>query len=261
MPKDPNELVREVIANEIQKQAQDHSNWQYMESKKEGGEVQLLEIVGTHQGDIHRVIAVNGHPLSVTEARKEDARIHRLVSNRQPLESAYRKEKEDFNNELHLLRMLPDIFVYRYAGEEGSLVKLQFKPNPAFHPSGHEAQVFHEMEGIIWVDPKETRLARMSGRLTREVKFGAGILGYLDAGGTFDVEQQEVANGFWELTRLDVNMNGRMLFFKTISVKQNVENYDYKPVSANITLQQAAELLERGSTAALRERSQHTARM
>jgi hypothetical protein len=41
------------------------------------------------------------------------------------------------------------------------------------------------MEGTVWVDDKENRLAEISGRLIDEVKFGSGFLGHLDKGGTF----------------------------------------------------------------------------
>jgi hypothetical protein len=75
------------------------------------------------------------------------------------------------------------------------------------------------MEGTVWLDMEQKRLVRMSGVLTSDVKFGWGVLGHLAKGGTFVVEQREVGKGHWELTRLDVDMNGKALFFKTIEVK------------------------------------------
>ena len=47
------------------------------------------------------------------------------------------------------------------------------------------------------------------------------MLGHLDKGGTFEVKQEPVARGFWELTTLHVEMRGKVLFFKTIGVQQN----------------------------------------
>ena len=55
--------------------------------------------------------------------------------------------------------MLPDAFVFNYAADDGNLVKLSFKPNPNFHPPSLEARVFHDMEGEMWVDCKQERLA------------------------------------------------------------------------------------------------------
>jgi hypothetical protein len=108
------------------------------------------------------------------------------------------------------------------------------------------------MSGTLWLDVEQKRLARMSGTLTSEVTFGWGILGHLEKGGTFTVEQAEVGKGHWELTLLDVNMNGKALFFKTIDVKQNVRNFNFKSVPRELTLQRAAELLKSDSTTSAR---------
>jgi hypothetical protein len=62
---------------------------------------------------------------------------------------------------------------------------------PHFKPPGREAQVFNAMQGNLWLDTKQSRLAGISGRLTREVKFAGGFLGHLDPGSTFEVKQAE----------------------------------------------------------------------
>jgi hypothetical protein len=79
--------------------------------------------------------------------------------------------------------------------------------------------------------------------LASEVKFGDGFLGHLVEGGTFSIEQRNVGEDHWDIVRLNVNMNGKALFFKTISVHQQQEDSEYKPLPASITLQQAAQLL------------------
>ena len=91
-----------------------------------------------------------------------------------------------------LFKMLPDAFVFSYAGSDGNLVRLTFRPNPSFHPPSMEARVFHDMEGEMWIDCKQERLAGFYGHLTQTVKFGFGLLGHLDKGGHFEVRQAEV---------------------------------------------------------------------
>ena len=51
--------------------------------------------------------------------------------------------------------MLPDAFVFGYAGDNGNMLKLNFRTNPDFHPPSMEARVFHYMEGEMWVDCKQ----------------------------------------------------------------------------------------------------------
>jgi len=245
---DTHRLVRDVVANELKVQKEDESLWQYQEIKSYDGKTQLFKVVETKQGDLERLLAVNGQPLAPGPEKNEEARIQHLLDDREAFQKQRRKQQQDCEETVRLLRMLDEAFIYQDAGKEGALRKLDFKPNPAFHPPSHEGEVYHHMEGAIWLDTDQKRLARMSGRLTSEVKFGwGGVLGHLDKGGTFVVEQREIAKGHWELTRLDVNMNGKALFFKTIEVKQIVENSDFRPVPAEVTLEQAAQILKRGS--------------
>jgi len=60
------------------------------------------------------------------------------------------------------------------------------------------------------------------------------------------VEQQKVTKGHWRLIKLEVNINGKALFFKTIDVKEQLQNTDFKPLPADITPQQAAKMLVLG---------------
>ena len=141
--------------------------------------------------------------------------------------------------------MLPDAFLFNYGEQRGDLVQLSFRQNPHFHPRNHEEQVFHAMQGSLSVDNKQNRLAEISGKLMDEVRFGGGLLGHLNKGGTFDVRQTMVSPGYWELTVLNVQMNGKALFFKTISVKQKYFRTEFKHVRDDLTVAQAAEMLKK----------------
>ena len=79
----------------------------------------------------------------------------------------------------------------------------------------------------------------------QEVKFAGGLLGHLDKGGTFDVKQTEIAPGVWDVTYMNIQMNGKALFFKTIAVREKDIRSDYRRVSSQLTLAQAADLLNR----------------
>ena len=144
-----------------------------------------------------------------------------------------------------LFKMLPDAFVFSYAGGDGNSVKLSFKPNPSFHPPSLEARVFHDMEGEMWIDCKQERLAGFDGHLTQTVKFGFGLLGHLDKGGHFEVRQAEVVPGHGDLTSLGLEMTGKALVFATIGAQKKENHRDFHRVSDDLTLVQAAEILNR----------------
>jgi hypothetical protein len=99
------------------------------------------------------------------------------------------------------------------------------------------------MTGEMWVSTKEKRLISIDGRLTSDVKFGGGLLGHLEKGGQFVVKRAEIAPNDWELTELMVNMQGKALLFKNISVQQKEIHSDFERMPNDITISDAANLL------------------
>ncbi len=99
-------------------------------------------------------------------------------------------------------------------------------------------------------------MAGIAGRLIKSVKFGGGLLGHLDKGGTFEVKQERVIEDYWELTALDVQMRGKALFFKTIGVQQKYVRSRFKRLPDDLTPAQAAEML-RKEVASQRRPPQH----
>ena len=106
-----------------------------------------------------------------------------------------------------------------------------------------EEYVFHKMDGYVIVNTKEDRLVEIAGTLTHGVEFFGGLLGHLDAGGTFDVRLAEVRPGIWKIARMKVNMHGKALFFKTIGDQEDETHSDFRQVPDGITLSQAEQLL------------------
>ena len=169
--------------------------------------------------------------------------MQQLSHDEHALQKSLKDKNEDTAKSQQLLKMLADAFMFKYAERRGAIIRFAFSPNPKFKPANHEAEVFHAMNGNIWFNSKQSRLQELSGRLSQEVKFGGGLLGHLDPGGDFDVKQAEVAPGFWELTVLNVDMKGKALFFKTITVQQRYLRDDFERVRDDLTPANAAEVL------------------
>jgi len=75
------------------------------------------------------------------------------------------------------------------------------------------------------------------------VKFAGGLLGHLEKGGQFNVEQAEVSPNEWELTAMEVNLKGKALFFKTIAVQEKEYRSGFHRVPEGLTLAEAADTL------------------
>ncbi len=239
----PVDLVKAVIRSELNISDLTEIRWKYLLVKEVDGKQETREVVETKSGSLDRLIAIAGEPLTDAHQRGETERILRLSHNpeeQHKFEQTHRKDAEQCNR---FLQMIPDAFLFEYAGESGGLIKLIFKPNPRFQPPSREGKVLHEMAGEIWVDAKQQRLVSINGQLINEVKFARGLLGHLEKGGQFTVKRTEITPGHWELTEMAVDMRGKALLFKTISVQQKELHRNFQPVPDALSLSDAAGFL------------------
>jgi hypothetical protein len=258
-----NEFMRRVVSNELKAEAQDHSHWMFrQQTEKPGSQTEVDEVIETSSGDLTYPILINGQQLSAEQQKRADQHIGQLIHDPDALAKSRKAENEDAARTQRLLKMVPDAFVFSYAEQDqhSDLLHLNFKPNSDFHPGSREAQVFHAMEGSVWVDSKHLRLSEITGHLIREVKFGGGMLGHLDKGGQFEVKQSQIAPGYWELTVLNVQMRGKALFFKTIEVQQKYSRSGFRLLPDHLTLEQAAEMLRQQAFTAAKEAASRSQR-
>jgi hypothetical protein len=146
------DLARKVVSNELKVQNEEQSHWMYRLEKAESGIKQIKKILETKNGSLSQLLSIDGHPLDAKQLLKENQRIQRLVSHpdeQRKLQQASNKKAEQG---ARLFRILPDVFVFSYAGRQGNLVTLNFTPNPSFQSPSLEVRVFHGMEGEMTVD-------------------------------------------------------------------------------------------------------------
>lgn len=242
-PISANDLVRAVVANELNAQAGGHGRWMYRVDREERGKKKAKEVVQTSQGSLDRLVAVDGQPLNAKEQQDERERIENLVRNPAEQQRLEKTKKKDAEQCQAFFKMIPDALTFIYAGRDGDLIKLSYRPNPSFQPPSREARVFHEMEGEMWVHETQRRLVRIRGQLVADVKFAGGLLGHLEKGGHFNVEQRELLRGQWDLAFMEVDMKGKALFFKEIDVSEKEYRSDFQTVPDGLTLTEAADML------------------
>jgi hypothetical protein len=238
-----NDLARAVVANELKSQDANHSRWMYHVEREQQGKKKAKEVVQTGQGSLDRLVALDGRPLTANEQQQENKRIQSLARNPQEQQRLEQIKRKDAEQCMAFFKMIPDAFIFSYAGREGNLLELSYKPNPNFQPPSREARVFHEMKGEMWVHETQRRLVRIRGQLIADVKFAGGLLGHLEKGGHFNVEQTELLPARWELTVMEVDMKGKALFFKTIAVQEKEHRSDFQTVPDSLTIPQAADML------------------
>lgn len=238
------QLLKKVVDNELAADKNDNCLWKYTSEMGKPRENTSQEIVETRHGILTLKLIENGKRLSNDEERQQKEHIRDLVAHPDEAMKAQQDQAQDADKAEQMLRLLPQALLAKYGAKRGDLQALDVRSNPNFHPSSHEAEVFQAMSGTIWVDTKEDRLEEIDGHLSHKVEFGwGGVLGHLNKGGRFHVVQKEVVPGHWEIVRLFVDMSGKALFFKSISVHQDETRTDYKLLPPNTTLADGAKLL------------------
>jgi hypothetical protein len=213
------------------------------------------EIIETRDGNVARLLSVNGKPLAPEDDQKELQRLATLAAN--PSMQEHRKDDQDGNtrNVIKLLRMMPKAFIYRYAGSyegpTGTVQRFTFKPDPKFDPPDWDTQALTTMSGELSIDEARERVIRLEVHLDRDTNYGWGILGKLSKGGWLLLEQSEVGDGQWRIVNVQLRMTLRILF-RTREMDTSEQMSNYRPVPPNMDYRKAIAMLREGSAAVAR---------
>jgi len=250
----PDGLVRAAVKNEIA-DSNDTSDRHMFRSRKQtahGSQTKLY--VETEDAMAGMVIAYDDHPLTPQQRQGELDHLDWLVRNPEQLRNKHAREKEDAERTLRMLRAIPDAFLFEYEGTEttpagigkagDSLLRLKFRPNPNYSPPSRVEQALAGMQGYVLIDADQLRISKIDGTLVKEVSFGWGILGHLDPGGHFLVEQTELPDGAWEITRMILSFTGKILLFKSLNYKSDEVFSDFRRVPADTRFAQGVEMLK-----------------
>ena len=251
----PSELVRGAVENEVNATRGSGPHFMFKNEKKTPHLSETKLMVETRDSTAGLLVMQDGHPLSPEQRAAEEARLQSYIQNPQELRKKRKQEKEDEDRTERIVKALPDAFLYEAAGTEPGtesvgepgvpLVRLNFRSNPNYSPPSHVEQVLTGMQGHLLIDAKERRIAEIDGTLQKEVGFGWGILGHLDQGGRFLVQQADVGSKQWEVTHMELSFTGKVLFVKKLNIRVSETFSDFRPVPANLTFAQGVELLKK----------------
>jgi hypothetical protein len=250
----PAELVRLAVENEVAA-AKDTSVKHMFRSRKQtprGSQTHLY--VETDDAMAGELIAINDQPLTPEQRQGEVNHLAWLMNNPDQLRRKSAREKEDADRTLEIVKALPKAFRYRYEGtvngtaDQGKagdeLVRLSFTPDPSYSPPTRVEAALTAMQGYVLIDPVARRLALIDGTLFKDVTFGWGIFGWLDKGGHFRVRQADVGDGSWQITEMSLNIKGKILLFKTLTMVWDEVISDFRRTPEKLTFAQGVEMLK-----------------
>jgi hypothetical protein len=242
-PMPPGQLVREVVYNELHDHER-HGYWRFWIERHVQNETRLEEQVETADGPVSRLARSNGQPLDAADRQAEQRRLQRLLNSAAEQARHRQEHAEDEKRIGRIVALLPDAFLYEYAGVENDCYRLHFRPNPEYLAHSIEARIFHAMNGELWVDSRYKRMARLDGHIAENVDFGYGILGRLYKGGWFQLQRTRVSATDWKTENLEVHMSGRAMLFKTMARETSEKRGGFLPVPAGLNLAQGVSLLD-----------------
>jgi hypothetical protein len=237
---DTKQMVQKAVQTELAADEADHTRWMYFEIDRTPKLTVKQWVVETGKGDLKRVLEENGRRLSQDE---QHTRIDGFMQNSSAQAKQHKDDQHDDQQAKQMLSMLPQAFVWTVKAKQDGRTVLHFKPDPNFHAPTYQARVFAAMEGDMAVDDAQHRIASLSGRLTHNVKFGEGLLGNLQAGGSFNIERQEIGKGEWQIVETHVHIAGRALLFKNISEEEDDVKSKFKQMPSGLSPQDAEKMV------------------
>lgn len=249
---EPVALVRRAAANELravdERVAQGPAPVRYLLFKEDEKGSTVKEVVQTRDGSVARLVAINGKPLTAEQEQVEATRLQRLLDQPDLQERRKKREKEDAERAKKIMQVMPDAFLYTYAGivpgPNGPALRLTFKPKPGFDPPDQETRVAVGIQGELWIDQAQERMVRLDAHLFEDVDFGWGILGRLYKGGSIRIENADVGNHNWQLQRMKLDLTGKALMVKTLTFRITENGTEYTSVPREMNYKDGIRLLQ-----------------
>jgi hypothetical protein len=231
-------LIRDVCENELH-QRQNGTLWSYIAERHINDHVFREEVIETVDAPVRHLLAVDGHPPTSAEMKEENERHEQLLNNASRRQGLQKQQHSDDKKMEELLRIVPEAFVFEDQGQEGQSERIAFRPNPEFKPKTYEQRILHALNGTVFIDLRDKRIARLSGSLGTPVVFGHGVIGYVEQGGMTDITRVQLSPGVWKTSVEKIDIDGRFVLLKTINKHQDESRTDFEPVPPDTTFAQA----------------------
>lgn len=236
------ELIASASAHE--QEALEHpSPYRYQERLEWNWGTETRSVIETPEGRADRIVLFSDEPLSPDQQAKQERRLKKLLSDHAAVKEELQDQKAEMQRRIKMVKAFPRAFFFDFVGRENGLLRFDFRPNPEFSPKDRETQMYRGMEGRVWVEPAHARIVQIQGKLVKDVSFGWGIFGRLNKGGVYEISQTQLSPGIWRITRLNVDVKGRMFLLNSFHFQRRESNSRFRRVSPSLTYPAAVQAL------------------
>lgn len=260
---DVGELFVEAMRNQDRiDESVEHYTYTATETKKEidkNGQIKVVETtvyqVFYLDGDpIRKLVKKNDRELNEKERREEDERIEKIIREhaKDKAEEAERRAKEERRRQemiakgkepppekedgddfeiADFLRVSQFMNPRREQFHGRNVIVSDFGPKPNFRPRTRSENIVSKVVGVVWIDEKARRVARLDARFNNDLKFWGGFLASLQKGSGFVFEQDMVNNEAWLPSYREMNVSARVLLFKGLKMFATWQFSDYKKLT------------------------------
>jgi hypothetical protein len=240
------ELIGDACSNELQ-QREKRTLWSYVAERHSNNHVFREQVIETMDAPVRHLLAVDGYPPTSAQMKEEKDRHQRLLNSASGRHAIQKQQDDDDKNMEELLRIIPEAFVFEDQGKEGQSERIAFHPNPGFKPKTYEQRIMHALNGIVFIDLHDKRIARLSGSMGTRVKFGYGLIGHVEQRGTTEITRVHLSPGVWKTSTEKIDIDGRFVMLKTINKHQDESRTGFEPMAPHTTFAQALSEIEKNS--------------
>jgi len=256
------ELLRQVAERDLEndKKLRDYTYVQRAEEHKFNGkggvkssESKTYEVMQLYGEQVERLIEKNDKPLGENDARKEEAKIQKLIDKRKKeseKDREKRREKEAKNREegRQFVKEVADAYNFRQAGMEllegRDTYVIDGEPRPGYQAHLKEARILPKFRFRAWIDKAELQWKKLDIQCIDTVSFGL-FLARLNKGSRMIVEQTRVNGEVWLPQHVALKLDARIALLKGFNLEEDLTFRDYKKFGADTKIVIGGEAPER----------------
>jgi hypothetical protein len=185
-------------------------------------EDKTIRLVSNGAGTTKVVLSENGKPTDPAESHRQLQNVAQVLQmmanpNDPRMKAATTKYQKRMHDRAETVDSATDAFLVVWQGQEirngRDCDVIQANPNPAFHPHSIFQEALAHVSAKVWVDHATDQVVHAEAQILSDISIGGGLLGKLYRGGTFTLDQAEIAPGIWFSTRYQYDYSGRKFLF------------------------------------------------